>query len=157
MPRRKVTRLRKFCGQLAGHSSRQAERVTQAALMLVESCLAAGQGELDMLAFQACLGELLDRHRDSLSTESDSKYSQAKKDVHVDDTEVFAFKVARFYEAFYALVGLDGLANRVRRSSHRASGGDDNVETPEAAGDAGEREEPEPASEPSETGPEPES
>ncbi len=50
MPRRKVTRLRKFCGQLAGHSWRQAEPVTQAALKLVESCLVAKQGELDLLA-----------------------------------------------------------------------------------------------------------
>ena len=90
------------------------------------------------------------------STESDSKLSQTRKDVHVDDTEVFAFKVARFYEAFFALVGLDGLAKRVRRSSHRA--GDDSVvaadgEIPEIAGDAGEGEgesESE-ASEPSET------
>ncbi len=271
MPRRKVTRLRKFCGQLAGHSWKQAERVTQEALKLVESCLAV-DGELDLLAFIACLGELLERHRDSLTatdnqhqheltvdrslrqerdaitaavrekllqvrdsldglfgpggtakiiedgpaiptdpvalhqyaghtldnldnddfpmptplqtgftldrnevvsglrgpheqlgavlkqlegTESDSKYSQASKDVHVDDTEVFAFKVARFYEAFFALVGLDGLARRVRRSSHRASG-DDDVETPEAAGDAsagdaGEGESEEPAPEPSAT------
>ncbi len=269
-----MTRLRKFCGQLAGHSWRQADRVTQAALKLVESCLAEGQGELDLLTFMACLGELLERNRDSLtatdnrhqhelqvdrdlrlerdattvvvregmlqlrdsldglfgpggtakiiedgpaiptdpvplhqytghaldnldnadfpmptplqtgfqldrkevvrglrephqrrgaalkqleSTESDSKYSQSRKDVHVDDTEVFAFKVARFYEAFFALVGLDGLANRVRRSTHRASGGDGDVETPEAAGDAGEGESEEPASELSATGPEPES
>jgi hypothetical protein len=54
-------------------------------------------------------------------SESESKLSQATKDSSVAGVDTFGNKVARFYEAFYALIGLDGLAQRVRRSSHRAA------------------------------------
>ncbi len=249
MPRRKVTRLRKFCGLLAGHAWRRADRVTQAALELVAECLADGQTALDMNEFMVCLGMLLEKHRDSLTsadnrhqhelyvdrdlrlerdaltakvregmlqlrdsldglygpsgtikiledgpavptdpfalhqfadhaldnldndefpmptplqegitldrkqvvrnlrqplerlgtvlkslegTESDSKFSQSRKDGHVGDTEAFALKVARYFEAFYDLVGLEGMSERVRQSSHRAKSGE--TETPENDG-----------------------
>ncbi len=236
MPRKKVTRLRKTCGQLAGHSRQQAERSTQAALELIRPWLPEGEQELDLLGFQLYVGERLeaDRHRlteiddqhmhtlqvardlreerdaakaelrealfelkDGLKgtygaggagkifeeapripndpvalhqfsghlianlgnddfpmprpllqsfqldrkaavlelrapyrrlgaalrelerAESEVKYRQATKNTVVHEVETFANKVARFQKAFYALVGLDGLAQRVRRSSHR--------------------------------------
>ncbi len=97
------------------------------------------------------LGEVLKKLE---GTESDSKFSQARKDEQVDDTEVFAYKVARYKEAFYDLVGLDGLSDRVRKSSHRAAAAD--LEPPADTGG----EEAEPASEPPANeaafGPEPE-
>ena len=264
MPRIKVTRLRKFCGLLAGHSWRQAERVAQAARELVVPWLPEDAGELTLRDFLLYLAEALEhnrkhltaadnRHihelqtdrnlrqereaanaevrekmlqmRDSLdglygpggaakifedpapiptdpvalaqftghaldnlgdedfpmptplqngfkldreqavleiegpyrrlvavlsqleSSESDSKFSQSHKDGSVSQTEGFAFKVARYYEAFFALVGLDRLAGRVRRSSHRTSAGGD-PEGPEGAGGEGEGEAPEPAADP---------
>jgi hypothetical protein len=55
------------------------------------------------------------------SSESESKLSQATKDSSVAGVDTFGNKVARYYEAFFALIGLDGLAERVRRSSHRAA------------------------------------
>ncbi len=245
MPRIKVTRLRKFCGRLAGHAMRRAQRVTAAAIELVASCLADGQEDVSLKEFMICLALLLEQHRDGLTsadnrhqhkltvdhglrlerealtvqvregtlqlrdsldglygasgtlkiledgpavptdpmalhqfvghgldnldddefpmpaplqegitldrkqvagnlrqpwrrlgtvlkrlegTESDSKYSQSRKDVRVGDTDVFALKVARFLEAFYALVGLDEMARRVRLSTHRATGGADTPE-----------------------------
>ncbi len=263
MPRIKVTRLRKFCGLLAGHSWRQAERVAQAAVELVRKWLPPGQDQLTLLDFQLYLAEALEENRNRLTaadnmhlhelqvdrelcqerttatalvreqvlqlrdsldglfgpgggakvfedpapiptdpvalaqftghllanlanedfplptplqkaftldrkqavadlegpyrclvsvlrklenTESDSKYSQTHKDGRVSSAETLAFKVARFYEAFYALVGLDGLARRVRRSSHRTANGDE-PEIPDAAGDDGEGEAPEAAAE----------
>ena len=254
MPRIKVTRLRKFCGQLAGHSWRQAERVAQAAKQLFHppsKSLAEDPGDITLLDLQLFIAERLEEERRSLtevdnqhnhelqidrnlrqerdaataqlrekllqlrdsldglfgpggsakifedstripvdpmalaqfaghvvanladeefpmptplqkgftldrretvrdlegpyrqldtvlrqleSTESDSKYSQTRKDVKVDVTETFAFKVARFYEALYDLIGLDGLSDRVRRSSHRATSSGA-VELPEITGD----------------------
>ncbi len=264
MPRIKVTRLRKFCGLLAGHSWRQAERVVQAAKELLGQWLPSELEQLTLLDLQIYLAEALEDHRKNLTaadnmhlhelqvdrnlrqeraaatalvrevllqlrdsldglfgpggaakvfedsdpiptdpvalaqfaghaldnlgnqdfpmptplqkaltldrnqavtdledpyqrlaavlrtlenTESDSKYSQTRKDDRVGSSETFAFKVARFYEALYALVGLDGMARRVRRSSHRtATGGE--VETLEETGADGEGEAPEPAAEP---------
>ena len=254
MPRIKVTRLRKFCGLLAGHSWQQAERVALAARDLVARWLPPDVGDITLLDFQLYLAELLDSNRvdltsadnfhlhelavdrtlrqeraaataevrekvlqlrDSLdglygpggsakifeevgptpadpvalvqytghaldnlrnedfplptplqrgftldrpaavsdvegpyqrlvevlrqleSTQSDSKFSQGRKDDSVSVTETFAFKVARFYEALYALVGLDGLASRVRKSTRTTrAGGDPGL--PEDDGDAGE-------------------
>ncbi len=267
MPRIKVTRLRKFCGLLAGHSWRQAERVAAAAKELVSQWLPPDQQEVTLLDFLLYLAELLealrerltaadnlhqhelqvDRNlrrqrgawtarvregmlqlRDSLdglfgpgggatifedapriptdpvalaqltghvldnlgddgfempeplqkgftldrtqavldleepyqrlvavlrrleSSESDSKFSQARKDTHVGDTEALAFKVARFYEALFDLVGLDGLASRVRRSSHRTAANDDS-DIPDLSS-GGEGEEPEADSESVDTG-----
>ncbi len=269
MPRRKVTRLRKFCGLLAGHSWQQAERVTHAAIELIRPFLSPGQEEVTLLEFQLHLAELMEKRRDVLTqadnqhlhelqidrnlrqerarktakvregmlqlrdsldglygpgggakifedapsipkdpvalaqftghvldnlgnddfpmpaplqkgitldrqqvvrdlegphreledvlkklenTESDSKFSQTRKDEEVADTEVVAFKVVRFYEAFCDLVGLDALSDRIRQSSHRARGADE-TGTPEEGGG----EVPESASEPSTSGPEPES
>ncbi len=254
MPRIKVTRLRKFCGLLAGHSWQQAERVALAARNLIGRWLPPDAGEVTLLDFQLYLAELLDSNRGSLtsadnyhlhelavdrtlreeraaataevrekvlqlrdsldglygpggsakifeeigptpadpealvqytghaldnlrnedfpmptplqkgftldrqaavrdveapherlaevlrrleSTQSNSKFSQGRKDDSVSKTETFAFKVARFYEALYSLVGLDGLASRVRKSTHTTrSGGDPGL--PEDADDAGE-------------------
>ncbi|MCP4202876.1 MAG: hypothetical protein GY769_13210, partial [bacterium] len=68
MPRIKVTRLRKFCGLLAGHSWRQAERVARAAIELVGPWLPADAGELTMLDFQLGLAERLDDNRKNLTT-----------------------------------------------------------------------------------------
>ncbi len=242
MPRKKVTRLRKFCGQLAGHSWRRAERVTAAAVELLRPVLPDDAGVLTALDFLLYLGELLEKHRGELTsvdnqhnhelqvdhnlrqerdaatakarfamlglrdsldglfgpgggrkifedapavpndpmalhqlmghvidnlgneqfpmprplqegfsldregavrdlqepyqrlsgvltglegTQSDSKFSQTRKDGQVEDTEVFAYKVARYFEAYFDLVNLDGLSDRVRNSSHRAAGDDD--------------------------------
>ncbi len=258
MPRIKVTRLRKFCGLLAGHALQQAERLARAAAEVVRPWLPPDQLEVSLQDFHLYLAERLEEERkrltdvdnqhlhelqidrnlrqkrdrwaaqvregmlqlrDSLdgmfgpgggakifedkpsiptdavalaqftghvldnlgnqafpmptplqkgfsldreqvvselkephrrlvavlkeleNTASNSKFSQARKDGQVDDTESFAFKVARYFEAFFDLVGLDGLSDRVRRSSHRA---------------AADREQPpDPEDEASESGPEP--
>ncbi len=248
MPRIKVTRLRKFCGQLAGHSWQQAERVAKAAADLVRQWLPPDQEEVSLREFHLYLGERLEHERkrltdvdnqhlhelqidrnlrqerdaraarvrermlqlrDSLdglfgpgggakifedapsipkdpmalaqftghvldnlgneafpmptplqegfsldreqvvrqieiphqrlvevlkeleNTESNSKFSQARKDGQIDDTEGFAFKAARYQEAFFDLVGLEGLSDRVRRSSHRAASGGEPPPDPE--------------------------
>ncbi len=250
MPNKKVTRLRKLCGLLAGHAWRQAERATEAAIELLRPSLPDGQEELTLLDFLLYLGEWLQANRDRLTaidnqhlhelqidrnlrekrdastaalreallqlrdsldglfglgggakifedapriptdpvalhqftghvrnnlddedfpmpkprqkgfmldrkaavadidgpyqelgaallalegTGSDSKYSQSRKDSEVNEVDVFSGKAARFLEAFYDLVGLDGLSDRVRRSSHRAA--DDDEEDEDASGD----------------------
>ena len=246
MPRKTITRLRKKCGRLAGHSRQQAERVAKAALETIRDQLPEGQETVDLLQFQLFLGQRLEATRDQLTaldnehahelqvdrnlreertsaakevrerlfqlrdsldglfgtggsakifedvpripddpmelhqltghiranlsnpsfemprplqqsfkldreaavaelaepyqrledslrqledTESDSKNSQSEKDSSVSDSQIFADRVARFYEAFYALVGLERLARRVRRSSHRRNDGE--VEEPD--------------------------
>jgi hypothetical protein len=58
------------------------------------------------------------------STESESKYSQSHKDSEVAQARIFVGKADRFLESFFDLIGLDGLSDRVRPSSRRASGGD---------------------------------
>ncbi len=68
--------------------------------------------------------------------ESESKQSQSTKDDEVVEVAAFTGKAVRFLEAFFDLAGLDGLSNRVRRSSHRSSSsgvGDDTSESTEDA------------------------
>ncbi len=67
MPRKQVTRLRKECGELAGHSWRQAERVAAAATDVVRHWLPDDQEVVDLLHFQLCIGEKLENNRDSLT------------------------------------------------------------------------------------------
>ncbi len=67
MPRRRVTRLRKLCGLLAGHSWQQAERVSEAATGLVLEWLPDDQEVVDVLHLQLALGEKLEHHRRSLT------------------------------------------------------------------------------------------
>ncbi len=52
--------------------------------------------------------------------ESESKQSQATKNDEVNEVAMFSGKALRFLEAFFDLAGLDGLSDRVRRSSHRS-------------------------------------
>ncbi len=257
MPRRKVTRLRKQCGLLAGHSWTQAERVAEAATDSVRRWLPEDQEVVDLLHLQLCLGEKLGEQREQLTeidnqhmhelqvdrslrqerdkvtaetrermiqlrnscdglfgagggatifeeaavvpvdpvavhqltghvianldnedfampkplqkgfkldrkeavsdlrepwerlgvvlkrlaqTESDSKFSQARKDSQVGEVETFVGKVYRFYEALYDLAGFKGLAERVRSSSHRAAAdaaADAEIEDQEPVADAG--------------------
>ncbi len=270
MPRKKVTRLRKQCALLAGHSWTQAERVAEAATDEVRRWLPDDQEVVDVLHLQLCLGERLEEQRELLTeidnrhmhelqvdrnlrlerdaltagvrermiqlrnscdglfgagggakifeeapvvpvdpvalhqltghvianlddddfpmpkplqrgfkldrkevvldlkepwkrlgtvlkrlaeTESGSKFSQARKDSQVGEVEIFIGKVFRFYEALYDLAGFRGLAERVRRSSHRAAlaaAEDEEAEGEEPAADPDDVEdaaEPEPESE----------
>lgn len=258
MPRRRVTRLRKLCDLLAGHSAEQSQRVAEAAIELVRPWLPEGQEVVDLFQFQLAVGKRLDSLRSSLTaidnrhihelqndrnlreerdaataelrqdmiqlkdglnglfgaggankifeeaavippdpvalhqltghvrdnlgnadfpmpkplkkgfnldreeavsdldgpyrrlgdvlrrlqvSASASKFTQSRKDDDVAETGVFANKVARFLEAFYDLVGLDGLSDRVRRSSRRAAS-DDSGGGEAAAGGEGEPAEP---------------
>ncbi len=246
MPKKAVTRLRKSCGQLAGHSRQQAARIAQAATDKVRLLLPEGHEVVNLEQYQQCLGQQLEAIRARLTardnlhvhelqvdrnlrslrddaakelrerliqlritldgifgpggsnrifedapgipedpdallqltghvhsnlinpefalpqlqqagvifdreaaasglegpylrledalhglegTESDSKYSQSEKDLEVAEASRFVGKVARFYEALYALVGHDGLASRVRRSSHRRRSANEEPET----------------------------
>ena len=63
-------------------------------------------------------------------TESESKYSQSEKNALVTGAAVFTGKADRFLEALYDLVGLDGLSDRVRRSSRRAANDEPGVRDP---------------------------
>lgn len=92
MPRRKVTRLRKACGQLAGHSWQQAERIAQAATEAVRHWLPDAQEIVDLLHFQLCLGEKLEAHRDRL-TEIDNQHAhelQVDRNLRQDRDEAAA-------------------------------------------------------------------
>ncbi len=261
MPRKKVTQLRKLCGQLAGHSEQQAERAAQSAIELVRPWLPEGQEVVDLQTFLIALGrrlewsrtgltavddehmhelqidrnvreerdqatadlrELLIPFKDGLNglyglggankifeeaaiiptdpvalvqltgrvidnldnedfampkplqrafkldrkeavrelrppyqrlsaalvkldgTQSESKYSQSRKDRNVSDVDVFGNRAARFLEAFYALIGLEGLAKRVRRSSHRAASAEAAPDGESEGDGGGEDEAPEP-------------
>ncbi len=73
MPRRKVTRLRKECALLAGHSWTQAERVAVAATDAVRRWLPEDQQVVDLLHLQLCLGEWLEEQRELL-TEIDNRH-----------------------------------------------------------------------------------
>ncbi len=73
MPRRKVTRLRKFCGLLAGHSWQQAERVAQAAIELIRPFLPPDQEDVTLLEFLLYLAELLEQRRKEL-TATDNRH-----------------------------------------------------------------------------------
>ncbi len=257
MPRIKVTRLRKQCALLAGHSWTQAERVAQSTTESVRRWLPDDQPIVDLLHLQLCLGEWLDEQHDLLTqidnrhmhqlqvdrdlrrerdqhtadvrermiqlrnscdglygpgggarifeeaavvptdsvavhqltghvidnldneefampqplqrgitldrkevvldlrqpwerlgavikrlaqTESDSKFSQARKDSQVAEVHAFVGRVFRFYEALYDLAGFKGLAERVRRSSHRTAAdaaADAAAEGEEPAADSG--------------------
>ncbi len=68
MPRIKVTRLRKLCELLAGHSWQQAERIAHAANDMVLTSLTEDQEVVDVLHFQLGLGEKLEHYRERLTT-----------------------------------------------------------------------------------------
>ncbi len=246
MPKKTVTRLRKSCGQLAGHSRQQATRVAQAATTRFRALLPEGQLVVDLEQLQNSLGQQLADIRNQLTardnnhqhelqvadtlrqqrdraakalrermfqlrnsldglfgaggsakvfedksnipedpmallqfvghvydnlvnpdfvmpeplqngfildrtaaaadfevpyleldeavtklegTESDFKLSQSEKDIHVSEAATTVGKVARFYEALYDVLGFDGLAKRVRRSTHNRNRSDDGAET----------------------------
>ncbi len=80
MPQRKVTRLRKFCGLLAGHSWQQAERIAQAATAMVLEWLPEGQQVVDLLHLQICLGEKLEYYRDRLTGIDDEHMRELQVD-----------------------------------------------------------------------------
>ena len=73
MPRRKVTRLRKLCGLIAGHAWQQAERVAAAATDVVRHWLPEDQHKVDHEHFLMCLGEKLEHYRQRL-TEIDNQH-----------------------------------------------------------------------------------
>ena len=76
MPRKKVTRLRKLCTLLAGHSWQQAERIAQAATDAVRHLLDDDQEVVDLLHFQLCLGELIEQRSDRLTAIDDEHASE---------------------------------------------------------------------------------
>ncbi len=80
MPQKKVTRLRKLCGLLAGHSWQQAERIAQAATEKVQKWLPDDQLVVDVLHLQLCLGEMLDHYRDRLTAIDDQHMYELQVD-----------------------------------------------------------------------------
>ena len=80
MPRKKVTRLRKMCNLLAGHSWRQAERVAEAATESVRKLLPEGQEVVDLLHFQLCLGELSEEKSRRLTAIDDAHQRELQED-----------------------------------------------------------------------------
>ncbi len=67
MPERTVTRLRKLCGQLAGHSWEHAEKVAAAAAECVRPWMSEDQEMPDLEHFVLCLAEKLEDFRQRLT------------------------------------------------------------------------------------------
>ena len=80
MPRIRVTRLRKFCNLLAGHSLEQAEVIADASTDLVRDLLPDGQEVVDLLQFQLSLGERLESYCDLLSEIDDAHMKELQDD-----------------------------------------------------------------------------
>ncbi len=80
MPLKRVTRLRKLCDLLAGHSWEQGERIAQAATDMVLDWLPEDQAMVDMLSFQLCLGEKLGHFRGRLTGIDDEHMSELQVD-----------------------------------------------------------------------------
>lgn len=108
MPRKTITRLRKLCGRLAGHSRQQAELVTQAALGLIRDQLPEGQETVDLLQFQVWLSEKLAATRDQLTALDNEHAHELQVDRNVREDRDAATKELR-ERLFQLRDGLDGI------------------------------------------------
>lgn len=95
MPRIRVTRLRKFCNLLAGHSLEQAEVIASASTDLVRDLLPEGQEVVDLLQFQLSLGERLENFCDVLSEIDDAHMRELQDDRNLRQERDAAFAELR--------------------------------------------------------------